>query len=105
MLKDVVAADLTSARTTLTHFRIHVPFRSHADTEESMKALQAVNDIMDGSDLDVTAYGRLFPLYSMFVRISSLMISSLLTALGVALGLGRIVASEIEAPNMLVSMV
>jgi molecular chaperone DnaK len=37
--------------------------------------------------------------------LSSLMISSLLTALGVALGLGRIVASEIEAPNMLVSMV
>eukprot|EP01052_Picozoa_sp_SAG31_P012375 SAG31_NODE_722_length_12572_cov_2.409124_10_plen_113_part_00 len=52
-----------------------------------MKSLQAVNDIiekMNGKGLDVSAYSRLFPLYSMFVRISSMIISSLLVAMAVA---------------------
>lgn len=52
-----------------------------------MDTLEAVNDIvakMNGKGLDVSAYSRLFPLYSMFVRISKLVFVSLLTAVAVA---------------------
>lgn len=52
-----------------------------------MDTLEAVNDIvakMNGNGLDVSAYSRLFPLYSMFVRISKLVFVSLLTAVAVA---------------------
>ena len=54
---------------------------------QAMDTLEAVNDIvakMNGKGLDVSAYSRLFPLYSMFVRISKLVFVSLLTAVAVA---------------------
>ena len=38
-------------------------------TQDSMDALEAMDDIMDGSELNAKAFGAMFPVFSMFVRI------------------------------------
>jgi hypothetical protein len=77
--KDVSVGALSSSK--LSHFRVHLPFRAHQETQSNMDALEAMNDIVDSSRLEVTAYGQLFPLYSMFVRISSLVCRAVSTGL------------------------
>ena len=53
-------------------------------TQDSMDALEAMDDIMDGSELNAKAFGAMFPVFSMFVRIQGLVIQSLAAALAVA---------------------
>ena len=64
--------------------RAYIPMKAYDDASDSMDSLERINDIIDASPLDATAYGSFFAIFSMFIRIEKLLYASLGLALAVA---------------------